>query len=117
MSSVDATIDQGTAIRDLITILGLSFHAVFEGLAVGLEEEESEVWQLFGAVAAHKFVISFCFGMELVNGRTPALLHTIYITVFALVSPLGIGIGLAVSEGATEERGYELSTAVLQVIN
>jgi len=68
------------------------------------------------AIAAHKFVISFCFGMEMANNRAPPLLHTLYIMAFALMTPLGIGIGLAVSEGATQERGYELSTAVLQVI-
>jgi hypothetical protein len=28
-------------------VLALSFHAVFEGLAVGLEEEQHDVWTLF----------------------------------------------------------------------
>ena len=28
--------------------MALSFHAVFEGLAVGLEEDIADVWTLFG---------------------------------------------------------------------
>ena len=30
-----------------ISVLALSFHAVFEGLAVGLEEGTQDVWALF----------------------------------------------------------------------
>ena len=37
-----------SSIRDFITVLALSFHSVFEGLAVGLGEDTSDVWQLFG---------------------------------------------------------------------
>ena len=45
----------------------LSLHAVFEGLAVGLEETTAGVWTLFAAIASHKFVIAFCMGVELVS--------------------------------------------------
>ena len=35
------------ALRDFFTVLALSFHAVLEGLAIGLESESSNVWILF----------------------------------------------------------------------
>ena len=35
------------ALRDFFTVLALSFHAVLEGLAVGLESDSSDVWILF----------------------------------------------------------------------
>ena len=35
------------ALRDFFTVLALSFHAVFEGLAVGLESSSSDIWILF----------------------------------------------------------------------
>ena len=35
------------ALRDFFTVLALSFHAVLEGLAIGLESESSDVWILF----------------------------------------------------------------------
>ena len=34
-------------ITSFISVLALSFHAVFEGLAVGLEDETKDVWALF----------------------------------------------------------------------
>ena len=35
------------ALRDFFTVLALSFHAIFEGLAIGLEEHEEDIWILF----------------------------------------------------------------------
>ena len=34
-------------LRDLVTVLALSFHSIFEGLAVGLETSVENVWKLF----------------------------------------------------------------------
>ncbi|XP_031357279.1 zinc transporter ZIP1-like isoform X1 [Photinus pyralis] len=91
--------------RGLLAVLALSFHAVFEGLAVGLENDVQKVWYLFAAIATHKLVIAFCVGVELAVSHTKAVLLIIYIGTFALVSPLGIGVGIALSESGdgTEE--------------
>ena len=35
------------ALRDFFTVLALSFHAVFEGLAIGLEPDSADIWILF----------------------------------------------------------------------
>ena len=40
-------------------MLALSIHAVFEGLAVGLEASSSNVWTMFAAIASHKYVHTF----------------------------------------------------------
>lgn len=75
--------------RGLLAVLALSFHAVFEGLAVGLENSVDKVWYLFAAIATHKFVIAFCVGVELVASKTKTALLLIYIGTFAVVTPLG----------------------------
>ena len=54
---------------------------------------------MFAAVAAHKFVIAFCIGVELVAARTKTGLSIIYVIMFAVVSPLGIGIGMLLVGG------------------
>ena len=36
-----------SALRDFFTVLALSFHAVLEGLAVGLEPDTTSTWILF----------------------------------------------------------------------
>lgn len=72
-----------------LAVLALSFHAVFEGLAVGLEGSVQKVWYLFAAIATHKLVIAFCVGIELVTSKTKAMLVVLYIGTFAVVTPLG----------------------------
>ncbi len=62
-------------------------------------------------MAAHKFVISFSFGVELRESSTRAALHVLYIGAFALMSVLGISIGIVISEAATEGGAYTASTA------
>lgn len=75
--------------RGFFAVLALSFHAVFEGLAVGLEKGVTNVWYLFGAIATHKLVIAFCVGIELVSSKTKLTLVLLYVGTFALVTPLG----------------------------
>ena len=42
-------------LRDFFTVLALSFHAVFEGLAVGLETEAHDVWLLFAGILYYRY--------------------------------------------------------------
>lgn len=100
------------SIRGLFIVLALSIHELFEGLAVGLESESSHVWLMFGAVSAHKLVIAFCIGMELVVTGTTMFLSVIYVFTFAMVSPLGIGIGIAITDNEGSDTG--LVAVILQ---
>ncbi|KAI4495217.1 hypothetical protein M0804_001418 [Polistes exclamans] len=88
-----------SSLRGLLIVLGLSVHELFEGLAIGLESSASYVWYMFAAVAAHKFVIAFCIGVELTAAKTRRYLSIIYVCTFAIVSPLGIGIGMILVGG------------------
>lgn len=104
-------VSSSSSIRDFFTVLALSFHAVFEGLAVGLEESTADVWTMFGAIATHKFIITFCVSMELLQAGVSRISFTLFLVTFSLISSIGIGIGLAVTEltGVATEV-----TAVLQ---
>lgn len=100
------------SLRGLLIVLALSIHELFEGLAVGLEASAANVWYMFGAVAAHKLVIAFCIGVELVTNKTKTCLTISYVALFAVVSPMGIGIGIALSESSTENM--EVASVFLQ---
>lgn len=84
-----------SSLRGLLAVVALSFHAIFEGLAVGLEPQIASVVYLAAAIATHKLVIAFCVGMEL--WVTGASTRTIlgYLSIFSIVTPLGIGAGMA----------------------
>ena len=99
------------SLRGLLVVLALSVHELFEGLAVGLESSTSNVWYMFGAVSAHKLVIAFCIGVELITIQTKVLLTVIYVFTFAIVSPIGIGIGIAISD---DQGSADVPSVILQ---
>ncbi|XP_017004506.2 zinc transporter ZIP1 [Drosophila takahashii] len=102
-----------SSLRGLFIVSALSLHELFEGMAIGLESSASSVWFMFGAVSAHKLVLAFCVGVELIVARTRMTLAVLYVLTFAVVSPLGIGIGILINHGQ-ETTGPSLISAILQ---
>lgn len=112
--AVDKDVADSTlkALRGLLVVLALSIHELFEGLAVGLESSPDSVWYMFGAVSAHKLVIAFCIGVELVTSGMTTKLVILYVFTFAVVSPIGIGVGIIVS--TTNHSSTDLVSVILQ---
>jgi len=69
---------------------------------------------MFLAVASHKFVIAFCIGVELIASRTRRYLSVIYVCTFAVVSPIGIGIGMGLVGGGSAAASGPMAV-ILQV--
>ena len=68
------------------------------------------------AVATHKYVISFCVGLELYNAETPKILYAAYMVVYALMSMIGIATGILVTISfEVDTYAYMVTVAVLQV--
>ncbi|CAG4953677.1 unnamed protein product [Parnassius apollo] len=99
-----------SALRGLLIVLALSVHELFEGLAIGLEASARNVWYMFGAVSAHKYIIAFCIGVELLAAGTKRWLSVVYIFTFSFVSALGIGVGILLvgGAGASEAGPYSV---------
>jgi len=101
--------------RGFLIILALSFHAIFEGIALGINETESAVWYLFIAIASHKFVIAFCVGMQFVSSGVKNIPNIIFIATFSGVSPIGAAIGILISETVTDSGSLQtLAITILQ---
>jgi len=90
---------QSTSLREMLTVLALSFHSVFEGMAIGLENSQAHVWLMFSAIAVHKSVIAFCVGLELFTkpANTTVKVSVIYVLTFASMTPLGICVGMGIT--------------------
>jgi len=102
-----------SSIRDCFTVLGLSFHMIFEGLAVGLERSPADVWTMFTAISCHKFVITFCVALELLQNGISRLVFASFLVTFSLITPLGIGLGVGVT-GLGSQQVSPLVLATLQ---
>ncbi|TRY68979.1 hypothetical protein TCAL_09729, partial [Tigriopus californicus] len=104
-----------SSLRGFLVILALSLHAVFEGIAVGLTNKEANVWYLLFAIAAHKYVIAFCLGIQFVTTGIRPFLIIIYIGVFSLISPFGILIGtLLTGTVSVDEELQNPTVTILQ---
>ncbi|XP_072702684.1 zinc transporter ZIP1 isoform X1 [Ciconia boyciana] len=88
------------AVRAGLLVLALALHAVLEGLALGLQEAEGAVLRVCLALLLHKCAVAFSLGLKLLGGRlrTPAVVACL--ALFAMMSPLGVGLGTAVAAGA-----------------
>ena len=51
-----------SALRSVLLIIALTFHSLFEGLAIGLQTELGELMSIFIAVVVHKAVMAFSLG-------------------------------------------------------
>lgn len=78
-----------SSMRGLLIVLALSIHELFEGFAVGLERDPKGVYFMFAAVSAHKYVISFCIGVELMVQQTKIWLAFVYVVIYSAVSAIG----------------------------
>ena len=89
--------DQQQILRCCMVVLALSLHAIFEGLAIGLQISTSNIWYLFTAMTIHSATILFCIGLELLIAKTK--IKTIFINIFILsvTSPFGVILGLIIT--------------------
>ena len=52
-AALDPAEKTASNVRDVLTILALSLHDVFEGLSVGLQQTVSDVWTLYAGILHH----------------------------------------------------------------
>ena len=86
------------SLRNLVVTIAVSLHALFEGLAIGLEKDTTNVWIVFVAIAAHKYMIALSLGTEMVSVGTRVSIMALYLTLFSIFSPVGVGLGILIEE-------------------
>lgn len=88
---------QQQLLRCIFIVLALSFHAVLEGLAIGLQHSTANIWYLFTAVSIHSATILFCVSLEIYLSGSKQKIILINTVILSLGSPIGVLIGLTVS--------------------
>lgn len=93
-------------------VLALSAHSVFEGLALGLQEDGAKLGSLFLGVAIHETLAAMALGVSVAKaGLQLQDASKLAITV-SLMIPIGIGLGMGI-ESAQNLAGSIIS-GVLQ---
>ncbi|CAM9121835.1 unnamed protein product, partial [Bubo scandiacus] len=83
------------AVRAGLLVLALALHAVLEGLALGLQEAEGAVLRVCLALLLHKCAVAFSLALKLLRGRLRPPAVAACLLLFAMMSPLGVGLGTA----------------------
>ncbi|XP_030042430.1 zinc transporter ZIP1-like [Microcaecilia unicolor] len=100
--------------RSLILFCSLSIHSAFSGLSIGLQTNYSSTIQICIAVMIHKVIIIFSLSLKLVNSRIRPQWLLAYISIFSLITPVGIGVGILISMKRAAE--FALIQAILEGI-
>lgn len=81
-----------------ILMIALSVHSVFEGLALGLQTDISSVLNIVIAICIHKGAAASSLGISLVKTFPDDFrLCRQLVLLFAIATPLGVGIGMLVA--------------------
>lgn len=94
--SVHEDFNSHSSLRTSLLVLALSLHSVFEGIAIGLQPNVEQIIQVLVAVLIHKSIIAFTLGLNVVQSRLRIRAIVECIVLFTVMSPLGVGIGMAV---------------------
>lgn len=97
----------------LLTV-ALCFHSIFEGIAIGVSATKSDAWRNLWTIGLHKIFAAVAMGIALLRmiPKRPFLMTVAYSLAFAVSSPLGVGIGIAIdatAEGRAADWTYAVS--------
>lgn len=108
---------EANPLRAFLLLAALSFHTVFDGLAVGLQTKTSNIWEMFAAICIHKSLVALCLGMQLflVYKHKP-IKAFFWVFVFSLISPIGVGLGMILTSGHMNMLAEGLVSWVLQAV-
>lgn len=99
-------------LRLLSLVFALSAHSVFEGLALGLQEEGERVVSLFIGVAVHETLVAVALGISMARSAVPLKdAAKLAVTVSAMI-PVGIGLGLGIE--SARSVASSVASALLQ---
>ena len=104
-----------SSLRSLLLLMALSLHSLFEGLAVGLQKQTSQVIGIFAALVLHKSILSFSLGMNLVQSKLSRAATVKSVLLFSLSAPVGLGIGIGIIN-LWDSQASNLAQGLLQGI-
>merc|ERR1712098_307673 len=114
-SHIDHDITKHSSLRSFMLLLALSFHSVFEGIAIGLQDTSGQLVTIFTAVIFHKAVMAFSLGLNIAQSELSLKSFVISNIIFSLASPIGVGTGIGM-EDLPSSLPHDIANGILQGI-
>lgn len=115
---VKATLIRRSSFADAVLLMvALCFHSVFEGIAIGVAETQYDAWRNLWTISLHKVFAAISMGIALLRmmPNRPLLNVASYAFAFAISSPVGVAIGIAIdstTQGRTADWIYAISMGI-----
>lgn len=103
---------QQLRVRAWVFALAMCVHAIFDGLGVGVLASAGGFSSLFVAVFVHKLFDGLSLGSTVFLGDLPACQRWFLLLITSALTPIGIGIGIAVVE-TLAQQALELATGII----
>ncbi|KAM8794864.1 S39A3 protein, partial [Eudromia elegans] len=95
-------------------VFALSAHSIFEGLALGLQEEGDKVMGLFLGVAVHETLVAVALGVSMAKSSLAMKDAAKVAVTVSLMIPLGISIGMGIE--SAQNVASDVASVLLQGI-
>ncbi|XP_072173259.1 zinc transporter ZIP3-like [Diadema setosum] len=109
-----ANLDSSNFLHSLILLLALSVHSVFEGMALGLQEDIKQIVYLLVAMVAHESLAAFALGASLLKSKTRLCAFVTFSVIFSSMIPVGTAIGVGIQ--ATPSFATDVCSAIMQAL-
>ena len=83
--------------KPFILLFALGFHALFEGIAVGILEEFDSVLSLTLVIVAHKWAEGLSFGISFIKLELTKCQINLLLTIYSIIGPSGVLLGWLLS--------------------
>nr|XP_033812065.1 zinc transporter ZIP3 [Geotrypetes seraphini]XP_033812066.1 zinc transporter ZIP3 [Geotrypetes seraphini] len=103
-----------SSLRLFSLVFALSAHSIFEGLALGLQEESDKVVSLFIGVAIHETLVAVALGIRMANTLLLLKDAAKLAMLVSMMIPIGIVIGMGIA--STQNLASNVVSALLQGI-
>ncbi|KAL4494249.1 hypothetical protein ABPG73_018768 [Tetrahymena malaccensis] len=95
--------------------IALGIHATLEGLAIGVEQDFSKCLTIALAVLVHKWAEGLVLGLALKQSKMNLTRATVMVVIQAIMNPMGICIGWALSDTGYLVNGILMSISAVGV--
>ena len=105
-------VDDNIGIRCLLLLTALSIHSLFEGLALGLQEDVHQLTNIFIGVLLHEVFVAFAMGISLARQHFRLMsVVKLSLTVSAMI-PVGMYVGMTL--GIVHSTAGEVTSVLIQ---
>ncbi|XP_054764181.2 zinc transporter ZIP3-like [Lytechinus pictus] len=101
-------------LHSVILLLALSVHSVFEGMALGLQEDIKQITYLLVAMVAHESLAAFALGASLLKSEVRLSAYIVYGVIFSSMIPIGTAIGVGIQ--SSHSFSADVCSAVMQSV-